>query len=271
MTQYDQIGDRYNAANEQFYKMLEGKLMENALTPELQKTSGLKLVEFAAGAGFYTSRMLNWSPDATITAMDVSQAMLDANAKQNGAAVSSGRLRFLAADGSKPASYAPDGTTKEYFDGAFGGWFLNYALNRVDLRAMFDNIALNIKPGGFFVGVVPYPTEDVAERGRRCKAPEMRGIYPFLDFTRELEDGSGWYNTIHVDETLNFEAAHHKKSIFEQAGRDAGFTEMEWSLANLPREDFIPPGVTPVQDLTPEQYAAFADIGILAVIKIYKK
>ncbi|KAJ3479864.1 hypothetical protein NLG97_g8211 [Lecanicillium saksenae] len=117
---------------------------------------------------------------------------------------------------------------------------------------MFDNIALNLKPGGFFVGVVPYPTEDVAERGRRCKSPEMKGIYPFLDFTRELEDGSGWYNTIHIDETLNFEAAHHKK-------------------ANLPREEFLPPGVVPVNDLTPEQYAAFADIGILAVIKIYKK
>lgn len=270
MSQYDQIGDKYNEAHEQFYKLLEGKIMENALRPELSKP-GLKLVEFAAGTGFYTSRVLQWSSDAVITAMDISQPMLDGNAKLNAEANAAGRVRFLAADGSEPQSYAPDGVTREYFDGAFGGWFLNYATSRAALRRMFDNIALNLKPGGFFVGVVPFPTEDLADRGRRLDSPGMRAIYPRLEFTRPLEDGSGWYTTINISATLNFECAHHHKSVFEEVGREAGFTDMEYSLADLPREDFIPPGVVMQNDLTPEQYDLYRKNGMLAVIKIYKK
>ncbi|TQW00976.1 hypothetical protein V2A60_002004 [Cordyceps javanica] len=274
MTQYDHIGAKYEQANEQFYKLLEGKLMQNALGPELADKSGLKLLEFAAGTGFYTSRVLAWSPDATITSMDISQAMLDVNAAHNADAVAAGRLRYLVADGARPQSYAPGGSggaTSEYFDGAFGGWFLNYATNRASLRDMFDNIALNIKPGGFFVGVVPYPTEDLAARGRACKEPPLRDIYPFLDFTRPLDDDSGWWFTCHVDETLNFECAHHRKSVFEEVAAAAGFTDIEWSPANLPREDFISPGAVVKHDLPPEVYKAYTSVGILSVIKIYKK
>lgn len=280
MPLYDQIGAKYDQASEQFYKLLEGKLMQNALAPELAKRPpGLKLLEFASGTGFYTSRVLSWSdpgstsssPATTITSMDISQVMVDVNRAHNAAAVSSGRLRLLTADGAQPVSYAPDGVTTNYFDGAFGGWFLNYAESRASLRAMLDNIALNIKPGGFFVGAVPYPTEDLAARGRACRRPPLRDIYPFLDFTRELADGSGWYFTCHVDETLSFETVHHRKSVMEETAREAGFTEMEWSEANLPREEFVHEGQTMKNDMSPEVYKAYTDVGILAVIKIFKK
>ncbi len=273
MTQYDNIGAQYDQANEQFYKLLEGKLMQNALAPELAKQPALRLLEFAAGTGFYTSRMLSWSaPSTTITAMDISQTMLDVNAQHNAAAVASGRLQFLAAtDGAQRRSYAPDGVTEEYFDAAFGGWFLNYADSRAGLRAMFDNIALNIKPGGFFVGVVPYPEEDLATREKRCKEPPLRDIYPYLDFTGPLDDGSGWWFTCHVDETLNFVTAHHRQSVYEEVAREAGFTDIEWSKADLPREEFVPPGAVVRNDLSPEVYKAYTDVGILAVIKIFKK
>ncbi|OAA59988.1 hypothetical protein ISF_05999 [Cordyceps fumosorosea ARSEF 2679] len=272
MTQYDHIGAQYEQANEQFYKFLEGKLMENALRPEIADRPGLKLLEFAAGTGFYTSRALAWSaPDTSLTSMDISRAMLDVTAGNNATAVSSGRLRLLLADGAHPRSYAPDDHSEEYFDGAFGGWFLNYAEGRETLRSMFDNIALNLRPGGFFVGVVPYPEEDLAARGRACKEPPLRDIYPFLDFTRPLEDGSGWWFTCHVDETLSFETAHHRRSVFEEVAREAGFSEMEWSPANLPREEFISRGAVVKNDLSPEVYKAYADVGILAVIKVYKK
>ncbi|EGX96149.1 hypothetical protein CCM_00804 [Cordyceps militaris CM01] len=271
MTQYDDIGAKYEQVNEQFYKLLEGRLMQNALVPELRKKPKQQLLEFAAGSGFYTSRVLAWSPGATITSMDISQAMLDINAASNAEAVAAGRLRLLAAaDGARPQSYGPpDGG--DCFDGAFGGWFLNYADSRAALRRMFDNIALNVKPGGFFVGVVPYPTEDLEARGRACRAPPLRHIYPFLDFTRPLEDGSGWWFTCNVDETLNFECAHHRKSVYDEVAKEAGFTDIEWLPANLPREDFVPPGVVLRNEFSPEVYKAYTDIGILAVIKVYKK
>ncbi|KAM3514283.1 hypothetical protein MY11210_002073 [Beauveria gryllotalpidicola] len=273
MTQYDHIATQYDEVSEHFYKLLECKLMERALAPELAKRPAPKLLEFAAGTGYYTSRVLSWKPDATLTSMDISQAMLDINAARNGAAVSAGRLRFLTADGSQPQSYAPDGGGGggPYFDSAFGGWFFNYADSRAALRRMFDNIALNIKPGGFFVGVVPYAAEDLAARGRACKEPLLSNVYPFLDFTRPLDDGSEWWFRVHADESLNFECAHHRKSVYDEVAKEAGFTEIEWSPANLPREDFVPPGAVVKHDLSPEVYKAFTDVGILAVIKLYKK
>ncbi|PMB68462.1 hypothetical protein BM221_005041 [Beauveria bassiana] len=284
MTQYDRIATQYgDEMSKQFYKLLECKLVERALVPELAKRCAPKLLEFAAGTGYYTSRLLSWKPDATLTSMDISQAMLDINAAQNAAAISAGRLRVLSADGSQPQSYAPadddrsssssSGSDEDgpYFDGAIGAWILNYADSRAVLRRMFDNIALNIKPGGFFVGVVPYPTEDLVVRGRACKEQPLRDIHPFLEFTRPLDDDSGWWFRVHLDQVLILECVHHRKSVYEEVAEEAGFTEIEWFPAKLPREDFVPPGTMPKHDLSPEVYRAFTDVGIFSVVRFYKK
>ncbi|KAM3462375.1 hypothetical protein NHJ6243_004124 [Beauveria neobassiana] len=274
MTQYDRIATQYgDEMSKQFYKLLECKLVERALVPKLAKRCAPKLLELAAGTGYYTSRLLSWKPDATLTSMDISQAMLDINAAQNAAAISSGRLRVLSADGSQPQSYAPDDDDEDgpYFDGAIGAWILNYADSRAVLRRMFDNIALNIKPGGFFVGVVPYPTEDLVVRGRACKEQPLRDIYPFLEFTRPLDDGSGWWFRVHLDEGFILECVHIRKSVYEEVAEEAGFTDIEWFPANLPREDFVPPGMVPKHNLSPEVYKAFTDVGIFSVVRFYKK
>ncbi|KAM3434193.1 hypothetical protein MY4824_005532 [Beauveria thailandica] len=274
MTQYDRIATQYgDEMSEQFYKLLECKLMERALAPELAKRTAPKLLEFAAGTGYYTSRLLSWKPDATLTSMDISQAMLDINAAHNAAAISAGRLRVLSADGSQPQSYAPDDDdgTGPYFDSAVGAWILNYADSRAALRRMFDNVALNVKPGGFFVGVVPHPAEDLVARGRACREQPLRDVYPFLEYTRPLDDGSGWWFRVHLDEGLSFECAHHRKSVYDEVAEEAGFTDIEWFPANLPRQDFVPPGAVPKHDLSPEVYKAFTDVGILSVVRFYKK
>lgn len=269
MTQYDQIGANYDQANEQFYKLLECKVMEKVLIPELKKPN-LKLVEFAAGTGYYTTRAFDWSEGASITSMDISQAMLDVNGRVNKDKIDAGRLRIITADGTQVRSFAPD-DSREYFDGAFGGWFFNYATSRENLRAMFENVAINIKPGGFFVGVVPYPEEDLATRGAELKKPPFPQILPWLEFTRELEDKTGWYSMIYITDSLKFEGVHHRLSVYKEVAEEAGFSAIEWSPADLPREEFISPGAPPQNDLTPEDYKKYTDVGFFSIMKMYKK
>lgn len=273
MTQYDQIGAEYDVVDQQFFKLLESKVMENVLRPELVRP-GLKLVEFAAGTGFYTKRAFAWSSSSNgvhVTSIDISPVMVDIIAQRNADKAATGLLRLITADGRLPRSYAPDGVTRGYFDGAFGGWFLNYAASRAELRAMMDCIAVNLKPGGFFVGVVPGETEDLEARRQRLREPPFDRLYLRLDLTRELDDGSGWWNTVHINEALSFEAAHHRKSVYEEVAREAGFGAVEWSSGNLDRDEFIKPGMVVQNDLSPEDYELYAKVGMFSVIKMYKE
>lgn len=229
MTQYDNLGATYNVVEDMAFKTLEISLVEKMLKPHLSPSTSV--IEFACGSGLYTRRLLSWGV-TNLTSMDISPEMLKlAEATVN----HSPHVRFVVADGTKPTSLAPD-SSEHYFDFGFGGWFLNYALSKAELTGMFKTIALNLKPGSYFAGVIPHPTEDLQTRAKVCNSLPMWDLPPRMEYMETIDDGNGWRVRISLDEKVNFLAAHMKKSVYEAAARDAGFEDIQWLLEELPKD-----------------------------------
>lgn len=229
MTQYDNLGATYNVVEDMAFKTLEVSLVEKMVKPHVSPSTSV--IEFACGSGLYTRHLLSWGV-TNLTSMDISPEML----KLAQAAINnSPHARFVAADGTKPTSFAPD-SSEHYFDFGFGGWFLNYALSKVELTDMFKTIALNLKPGGYFAGVIPYPTEDMDARAKVCNSSPMWDLPPRMEYVEEIDGGNGWRVRISLNDKVSFLAAHMKMSVFEGAARDAGFEEIEWLREELPKD-----------------------------------
>ncbi|KAJ5943791.1 methyltransferase domain-containing protein [Penicillium verrucosum] len=114
---------------------------------------------------------------------------------------------------------------------------------------MFRSISINLKSTGVFVGVCPYPTNDVASFATNSDPPPPTGVR--FEYSQELENGLGYRKYIIVEpppgsnssaEGVDFWAYHLKKSVFEEAARLGGmggklewreceFLEEEWKLA----------------------------------------
>ncbi|KAK2605943.1 hypothetical protein QQS21_003669 [Conoideocrella luteorostrata] len=138
--------------------------------------------------------------------------------------VASRRARLVEreGDGAQVQPFAPD-EELGYYDLAFGAWFLNYAQTKEELTAVFENISLNLKPGGVFVGVVPHPTDDIGQRAATYRAVPLSGLYPQNTYTEELASGNGWgLRVFRDDQGVDFMTCHMKKRVHGEAARRAG-------------------------------------------------
>ena len=145
-------------------------------------------------------------------------------------------ISFIEADCSRPTAF-PGGA----FDLVFGGWFLNYAASHAELVGFFRNIAVNLKPGGRYVGATPPPTDEPAlHYERECRVRPLPtascGLYTVV--TGTVEDGVVVH--AHCDTSLgdvDFDAYNLHKSVYEAAARDAGFeNKTEWSTTTIPAD-----------------------------------
>jgi SAM-dependent methyltransferase len=185
-------------------------------------------IDFACGTGYWTEKLLTWGM-SFVTGVDISTPMINIAKGRLSEQTRLERTRLIVGDGSKLESYAPDGTWN-YFNLAFGGWFLNYAPTKADLESMFRNVARNLQPDGTFVAVVPYPTEDFAQRIEETRRRELARGFPRSQYTAEVDGGNGWSLRVYLnDEGLDLMTWHMKKSVYEDAARLGGFGGLlEW-------------------------------------------
>ncbi|KAF3396142.1 hypothetical protein F1880_007267 [Penicillium rolfsii] len=211
MTQYDALGSLYDVMESLPFKALEEHNVLLAILPFLKYDTAV--LDFACGTGYDCSRLLSWGA-TSVTGMDISSSMLSAASVRLSTQISSGRARLVLADGKEPQSYAPDDSSN-FFDLAFGAWFLNYAQNKAELTTMFSNIALSLKPGGVF----------------ESKPAE---------YAKELDSGEGWDLQVFLnDNRVNFSTWHLKKKVYEQAAREGGMKgKLEWRREVFPGNDW---------------------------------
>ncbi|KAH0592015.1 hypothetical protein MHUMG1_10226 [Metarhizium humberi] len=164
-----------------------------------------------------------------MTAVDISRPMLAEAAVRAHHHVEAGNLRLVAADGAEMQSFAPNHSSG-YFDLAFGAWFLNYAENKAQLRAMFRNVAQNLRPGAPFIAIVPHPTDDVGARAEIYTKPPFNRMFPRNKYTGPLESGDGYGLRVLVDNNgVDFMTWHMKREVYEEAARLGGFQgRLEW-------------------------------------------
>lgn len=234
MTQYDSISLSYNVIESNPYRSIEKDNVHSAIEPFLKPY--MSVLEFGCGTGFYSSALVNWGVNH-LTSMDISAVMLDGAMARLSAELSSGKVRFEKGDRAVPISFAPD-KSSGYFDMAVGAWFLNYASDKATLVSMFKNISLNLKPGGFFVGIVPHPTEEFGERIKSYQKPPLNRLLPRNQYTEELSSGDGWTSRVFLsDDGVDFMTWHLKKSIYEEAASLGGMNgRFEWRREVLPED-----------------------------------
>lgn len=262
MTQYDSIGSSYDVVESLPYRAIEKDNVYLAIKPFLE--SHMSVLEFGCGTGFYSSALLSWGI-AHLTSMDISTAMLDGAMARLSSEVFSGKVQFERGDGTAPTSFAPD-KSLDYFNMAFGAWFLNYASDKATLVSMFKNISQNLKPDGFFAGIVPHPTDDFAERIKLYQKSPLNKLLPRNQYTEELSSGDGWTSRVFLSEDgVDFMTWHLKKSIYEEAARLGGMNgKFEW------RREILPEDAKERFGLTSEEWKIRVENPHLGILLVWK-
>ncbi|KAL7917509.1 S-adenosyl-L-methionine-dependent methyltransferase [Trichoderma austrokoningii] len=224
MTQYDSIGSSYNVVESLPYRTIEKDNVHLAIEPLLKPH--MSVLELGCGTGFYSSALVHWGVKYLMS-MDISAVMLDSAMARLSSEVFSGKVCFEKGDGAS-----------RLFDMAFGAWFLNYASDKATLVSMFMNIALNLKSDGFFMGIVPHPTEEFGERVESHRNPPLNRLLPRNQYIEELTSGDGWTSRVFLsDDGVDFMTWHLKKSIYEEAAKLGGMKgKFEWRRELLPED-----------------------------------
>ncbi|KAM3455929.1 hypothetical protein MY3296_002048 [Beauveria thailandica] len=232
MTQYDSISKQYNEVFASLsYRDMEVANVRAAFEPILRPD--LHIVEFACGAGFYTDKLLSWGA-GSVTGMDISERMIELARLRLESTPYNNLARFVVSDGTVPRSLSAGGELEAY-DVAFAAWFLNYSATAAELTSMFASVAINLKPTGVFIGVVPHPEEDLEARAKTFATAPLNRLYPRNEYTGELESGDGWGLRVHLDNSgLNFMTYHLRRSVYDHAARAAGLQgKIEWRRETL--------------------------------------
>ena len=258
--QYDTIQGPYDYIRKKTIAYIEHENVRDTVTPFIK---GARVLELACGSGFYTYDFLKWGA-RLVVGIDISPAMIEEARKQAPVNLSS-TVEFHLADCSKPISY-PGGP----FDLVFGAWLLNYAPDRAGLVEMFRNIALNLEDGGHFVSVTVPPAEDpIAHMHKELEVrppPEGSGGLWYYHI-RDVDEGM--YFHVYGDTPIgdvDFDCYHLKKSVYEEAAREAGLKgDLEWGFTRVP-EKFMKgegPGGASLEEL--QSYQKVTNYGILLI------
>ncbi|KAL8904947.1 MAG: hypothetical protein Q9207_002941 [Kuettlingeria erythrocarpa] len=226
-TQYDAIVAPYKALRQVPAKIFETYNTQVALAPHIQ---GAKVLDLACGSGYYSQLMISWDA-AQVVGVDISAGMVAAGKADN----KSDKMRFVIADCTIPSQY--DGGP---FDDVFGGWLLNYAPDGATMADMFRNICLNLKEGGRFFGVTPYPTEDPRRHNETgLNSKPMFWDQVWIEPLSDVADGVATRVTADMKpEKVQFNNYHLKSSVYERAAREGGMKgNLEWKPIIFPPKE----------------------------------
>ena len=223
-TQYNEIGAAFGEMSRLPGQVIVELNVEAALKP---LAPGTKILDLACGLGRYSIPLVSEWGAEYVLGVDISSTMVE-EARKAASTIDEckGKIEFKVGDCSKPEQY-PQGP----FDLVLGIWFLNYAPDYATQLGMWKNIAVNLKPKGRVVALVPFQTENPTEHQRKCEKERPFGeAVVAATVLEELEDGVKCRITACVKpQPVVFDQFHLKKSIYECAAREAGMQgELDW-------------------------------------------
>ena len=230
-TQYDTIGATYEEMRTLPIAHLQDAHVEAATTPFLPSA---RILDLACGTGYYSRKFLSWGA-TSVVGIDISSGMIDA--ARNASPAPPDRcdpqgLTYHVGDCSHPQLH--EGGP---FDVVFGAWLLNYAASGAEMRDMFRNAAVNLKPQGHFIGVTPPPTDDPRGHTERALAarPAQYGEV-VVTIVGDVEGGVATHlNARMKTGTIDFDAYHLRKSVYEEAAREGGLKgALRWREVDSP-------------------------------------
>lgn len=225
--QYDNIGIKYEQLRKLPVAVLEQGNVKATITPFMK---GAKVLDLACGYGFYAKIFLEWGA-ASVVGVDISEAMVDAARQNMGTEL---RASFEVADCAVHVRY-----NGGPFDSVFASWLLNYASTEKEMTDMFRNIALNLKDGGQFIGIVPYPTDKPKEQVEKMMASmpkQYDGVTTKI--TRVVEGGVA--TRVAMDKPsgkIEFDTYYLSRTVYERSARIGGLNGLlTWKPVFVPEE-----------------------------------
>lgn len=142
---------------------------------------------------------------------------------------------------------------------------------------MFSTICINLKQGGVFVGVCMHPVEDLYNFivHHNSKVWAMTGLEDIYQDRLSCDAGYMFKAVFHppkadkFGQTIEFEAYHLKKSLYEAAARLAGLQgKLEWQHCDFPDNLRGELGLD-FDAVSWEQLKAFPQLSILTIHSQY--
>ena len=228
-TQYDSIGTAYNDLKTLPAARMERLSVRDGVAPYV---AGAKVLDLACGTGYYTRALLDWGAKEVV-GMDISPGMVKA-AKAEAAQAGEQRCSFAVGDASEPLKLESGP-----FDLVLGIWLLNYAPDGEVMTRMWQNIAINLRPGGTFVGLTPPPESglEAVRRNIEYHAGPKNGVS--IEIVGEVPDG---YKTRFVtrrnEANFEFENYHLQKEVYETSARQGDMEgNFRWRPIQLPQDE----------------------------------
>ena len=228
-TQYDDIGTAYGDLKTIPAARMERVNVRDAVAPYVK---GARVLDLACGLGYYSRALLEWGA-AEVVGIDISPAMVE-GAKAEAAKSGEQRCSFAVGDASQPSEL--DGGP---FDLVLGIWLLNYAPSAEVMTRMWQTVAMNLRPGGVFVGLMPPPESgmDAVRKNIEYHAGPKNGVS--LHIVGEVSHGYKTRMVIRRGETsFAFENYHLAKEVYESSAREGGMEgTFKWRPIELPHRE----------------------------------
>ena len=204
---------------QQVLNLPDAPLEYHRLRKAVGDLKGLNVLDLACGIGNSTRNLLNWGA-ARVVGVDISEAMLSQTRK----IVTSSRATFVRADCSSPTPLKlPEGP----FDLVHAAWLLDYAADRQQMAAMWRMIAINLKPGGRFVGMVPNPDFDFDD-------PSFKQYGASYVRCEAVEDGYRMLCTAYTDPPLSAYAYLLNRDVYSSSAYAAGMRAFQFDDVDVP-------------------------------------
>ncbi|KAK0751272.1 S-adenosyl-L-methionine-dependent methyltransferase [Schizothecium vesticola] len=148
--QYNSVAQQYDSVEDLPCSKIEAELIRTALGD----CTGLAVLDLGGGTGLHARRAIDDANAAAVDVVDISCEMLRIGEAIEAKLGRRDRIRWLEADAARPLgeqigeSLRPGG-----YEVVMANWVFDHATSMADLKAMWENIAANLKPGGRFLGV----------------------------------------------------------------------------------------------------------------------
>ncbi|GAB1313086.1 hypothetical protein MFIFM68171_03296 [Madurella fahalii] len=146
--QYDTVATNYTAVEDLPCAKLEAELIRTALGD----CTGAAVLDLGGGSGLHARRAID-AGAATVDVVDISREMLRVGQDIEARLGRQGRIRWLEGDASRKALPRDLAGGGGGYDVVMANWLFDHATSPEDLRAMWENVVANLKPGGRFLGV----------------------------------------------------------------------------------------------------------------------
>jgi toxoflavin synthase len=222
-TQYEGFAPKYDSVEDLPCAQLEAQLVQAALG----NCTGLKVLDLGGGSGLHARKAVN-AGAAVVDVVDISPAMMQIGQDIETKLRREGIIRWYEADVSKPLTEQDISVLRPgQYDIVLANWVFDHATSLEDLKGMWHNIAVYIRPGGKFLGV------RVANPRAECVQVGKYGVR--FENVEQIPDGVRYLVACLTEPPFAFEGTSMEASytLDDDIPRQLGFVD----IGVLPPED----------------------------------